>query len=276
MEEVQEPVSPQKRKRRPSVRLGEIGYSAPYLKASFVLEPAKRKKQQQVVESGVSPVKAPRTRLLDHVAVERKQQRDERWSPLEAADTGQQQNGALPVDEHETSFAKTSSSSLELYGDGGKVAADSRDPATTSAEEEQGDAHHPNSHGDEIQGAIEDGPMRNNRSGKQRTVAKQDLEQNLGTRQRGDSDTAGENGAHLLPAAKPTIRQCISLTSGVQGWLRVLDLARYAETFELHEVDNEVLPLLTMEDLREMGVNAVGARRKMFTAIQDLHHGYGT
>jgi hypothetical protein len=118
--------------------------------------------------------------------------------------------------------------------------------------------------------------MRNNRSGKQRTVAKQDLEQNLGTRQRGDSDTAGENGAHLLPAAKPTIRQCITLTSGVQGWLRVLDLARYAETFELHEVDNEVLPLLTMEDLREMGVNAVGARRKMFTAIQDLHHGYGT
>ncbi|KAH9548020.1 hypothetical protein CY35_11G066900 [Sphagnum magellanicum] len=372
MEEVQEPVSPQKRKRRPSVRLGEIGYSAPYLKASFLLEPAKRKKQQQVVESGVSPVKAPRTRLLDHVAVERKQQRDERWSPLEAADTMQQQSadeeeikteavlastsgrgdvepglklgiagrkvkqmrrkraapggsgmglgtrfgvadhsagklerreegfvnlggaagatagdvndtanpkidGALPVDEHETSFAKTSSSSLELYGDGGKVAADSRDPATTSAEEEQGDAHHPNSHGDEIQGAIEDGPMRNNRSDKQRTVAKQDLEQNLGTRQRGgDSDMAGENGAHLLPAAKPTIRQCITLTSGVRGWLRVLDLARYAEIFELHEVDNEVLPLLTMEDLREMGVNAVGARRKMFTAIQDLHHSYGT
>jgi hypothetical protein len=186
-------------------------------------------------------------------------------------------DGALPVDEHESSFAKTSSSSLELYGDGGKVAADSRDHATTSAEEEQGDAHHPNSHGDEIQGAIEDGPMRNNRSGKQRDVAKQDLEQNQGTRQRGgDSDMAGENGAQLLPAAKPTIRQCITLTSGVRGWLQVLDLARYAEIFELHEVDNEVLPLLTMEDLREMGVNAVGARRKMFTAIQDLHHGYGT
>ncbi|CAM6066762.1 unnamed protein product [Sphagnum tenellum] len=271
MEEVQEPVSPQKRKRRPSVRLGEIGYSAPYLKASFVLEPAKRKKQQQVVESGVSPVRAPRTRLLDHVAVERKQQRDERWSPLEAADTRQQQSAGEEETKTEAVLAST-----KLYGDGGKVAADSRDPATTSAEEEQGDAHHPNSHGDEIQGAIEDGPMRNNRSGKQRTVAKQDLEQNLGTRQRGDSDTAGENGAHLLPAAKPTIRQCITLTSGVQGWLRLLDLARYAETFELHEVDNEVLPLLTMEDLREMGVNAVGARRKMFTAIQDLHHGYGT
>ncbi|CAM6013922.1 unnamed protein product [Sphagnum balticum] len=261
MEEVQEPVSPQKRKRRPSVRLGEIGYSAPYLKASFLLDPAKRKKQQQVVESGVSPVKAPRTRLLDHVAVERKQQRDERWSPLEAADTRQQQSAGVEETKTEAVLASTNS----------------RDPATTSAEEEQGDAHHPNSHGDEIQGAIEDGPMRNNRSGKQRAVAKQDLEQNQGTRQRGgDSDMAGENGAQLHPAAKPTIRQCITLTSGVRGWLQVLDLARYAEIFELHEVDNEVLPLLTMEDLREMGVNAVGARRKMFAAIQDLHHGYGT
>jgi len=62
----------------------------------------------------------------------------------------------------------------------------------------------------------------------------------------------------------------VSLSSGVRGWLHALGLGKYSEIFELNEVDNEVLPLLTMEDLREMGVGAVGARRKMFTAIQDL------
>jgi hypothetical protein len=90
---------------------------------------------------------------------------------------------------------------------------------------------------------------------------------------------AGENngGANLIFAAKTSTRQCITLASGgVKGWLCALDLGKYSETFELNEVDNEVLPLLTMEDLREMGINAVGARRKMFNAIQELQHSYGT
>jgi hypothetical protein len=201
-------------------------------------------------------------------------------------DDGNAPGAALHVDEHETSFAKTSSSSLELFGDGvsGKleVAADSRDPAATSAEEEQGDDDdddddddaNPNSLGDEIQGAIEDGPMR------RRGVGKQDMMEQGGTgRQSADnSDMAGENngGANLIFAAKTSTRQCITLASGgVKGWLCALDLGKYSETFELNEVDNEVLPLLTMEDLREMGINAVGARRKMFNAIQELQHSYG-
>ncbi|CAK9223577.1 unnamed protein product [Sphagnum troendelagicum] len=281
MEEVQEPISPQKRKRRPSVRLGEIGYPASYVTtASYLLESAaqrkkQQKKQQQLLESGSSPVKAPRTRLLDHVA-----------DHLDAADDdGNAPGAALHVDEHETSFAKTSSSSLELFGDGvcGKleVAADSRDPAATSAEEEEegdddddDDDANPNSLGDEIQGAIEDGPMR------RRGVGKQDMMEQGGTgRQSADnSDMAGENngGANLVFAAKTSTRQCITLASGgVKGWLCALDLGKYSETFELNEVDNEVLPLLTMEDLREMGVHAVGARRKMFNAIQELQHSYG-
>ncbi len=394
MEEAQEPTSPQKRKRRPSVRLGEIGYPASYLNtASYLLESAaqrkkQQKKQQQPLESGSSPVKAPRTRLLDHVAVEKKkkqQEEQQRWRSLEVAaaadervlqqsadeekemkkteaefastsgrevepgaiagrkvkqvrrkragpgarfvvaaadhssagkmeqqqhhhhqniredeeqerfeedhldagdDDGNAPGAALHVDEHETSFAKTSSSSLELFGDGvsGKleVAADSRDPAATSAEEEQGDDDdddddddaNPNSLGDEIQGAIEDGPMR------RRGVGKQDMMEQGGTgRQSADnSDMAGENngGANLIFAAKTSTRQCITLASGgVKGWLCALDLGKYSETFELNEVDNEVLPLLTMEDLREMGINAVGARRKMFNAIQELQHSYG-
>jgi hypothetical protein len=64
--------------------------------------------------------------------------------------------------------------------------------------------------------------------------------------------------------------QRITLSAGVSGWLQELGLGKYAELFELNEVDTEVLPLLTLDDLREMGVDAVGARRKMFTNIEAL------
>ncbi|XP_010515203.1 PREDICTED: uncharacterized protein LOC104791101 [Camelina sativa] len=57
---------------------------------------------------------------------------------------------------------------------------------------------------------------------------------------------------------------------GVKIWLQELGLGRYWPMFEIHEVDEEVLPLLTLEDLKDMGINAVGSRRKMFRAIQKL------
>jgi hypothetical protein len=60
------------------------------------------------------------------------------------------------------------------------------------------------------------------------------------------------------------------LNDGVKGWLQGLGLSKYAEQFEEHEVDQEVLPLLTFDDLKEMGVMAVGSRRKLFDAIQQL------
>ncbi|KAI4386350.1 hypothetical protein MLD38_004288 [Melastoma candidum] len=60
---------------------------------------------------------------------------------------------------------------------------------------------------------------------------------------------------------------------GVRNWLVELGLSRYVPVFEIHEVDEEVLPLLTLEDLKDMGINAVGSRRKMFSAIQKLRKG---
>uniref|UniRef100_A0A5B7AE95 Putative ankyrin repeat and SAM domain-containing protein 6-like n=1 Tax=Davidia involucrata TaxID=16924 RepID=A0A5B7AE95_DAVIN len=61
---------------------------------------------------------------------------------------------------------------------------------------------------------------------------------------------------------------------GVRVWLNQLGLGRYAPVFEIHEVDDEVLPLLTLEDLKDMGINAVGSRRKMYCAIQKLGKGF--
>ncbi|KAE8721362.1 Glycosyltransferase family 29 (sialyltransferase) family protein isoform 1 [Hibiscus syriacus] len=60
----------------------------------------------------------------------------------------------------------------------------------------------------------------------------------------------------------------------VRIWLNSLGLGRYAPVFEIHEVDDQVLPLLTLEDLKDMGINAVGSRRKMFCAIQKLGEGF--
>lgn len=61
---------------------------------------------------------------------------------------------------------------------------------------------------------------------------------------------------------------------GVRNWLIGLGLGRYAPVFEIHEVDDQVLPMLTLEDLKDMGINAVGSRRKIHSAIQKLGKGF--
>jgi class 3 adenylate cyclase len=53
----------------------------------------------------------------------------------------------------------------------------------------------------------------------------------------------------------------------VAAWLRDLGLARYESLFRDHEIDWEVLPKLTSEDLKEIGVIAIGHRRKLLHAI---------
>src|SRR5215472_13979824 len=56
----------------------------------------------------------------------------------------------------------------------------------------------------------------------------------------------------------------------VAAWLQHLGLERYVAAFLDNEVDWEVLPKLTSEDLREIGVAAIGHRRKLLDAIAAL------
>ena len=49
----------------------------------------------------------------------------------------------------------------------------------------------------------------------------------------------------------------------VAAWLQGLGLERYVPAFRDNEIDWEVLPKLTSEDLREIGVAAIGHRRKL-------------
>lgn len=61
-----------------------------------------------------------------------------------------------------------------------------------------------------------------------------------------------------------------AVLNSVKVWLKEHGFSKYTGLFEIHEVDEEALPLLTLEDLKEMGINAVGTRRKIFTEIQLL------
>ncbi|VIO76021.1 Adenylate cyclase 1 [Bradyrhizobium ivorense] len=53
-------------------------------------------------------------------------------------------------------------------------------------------------------------------------------------------------------------------------WLQRLGLGQYAAAFRDHQIDDAVLPTLTSEDLRDLGVGLVGHRRKLLDAIAAL------
>ena len=54
------------------------------------------------------------------------------------------------------------------------------------------------------------------------------------------------------------------------GWLRSLGLERYEAAFRDNEINERVLPSLTQEDLKEIGVGPVGHRRILLEAIAAL------
>jgi class 3 adenylate cyclase/predicted ATPase len=56
----------------------------------------------------------------------------------------------------------------------------------------------------------------------------------------------------------------------VAAWLRALGLEQYAPAFRDNDVDGEVLPELTSDDLISIGVTSVGHRRKLLAAIAAL------
>src|ERR1700682_6172530 len=56
----------------------------------------------------------------------------------------------------------------------------------------------------------------------------------------------------------------------LRGWLRSLGLERYEAAFRENEIDETVLPSLTAEDLKDLGVGIVGHRRKLLDAITAL------
>jgi len=56
----------------------------------------------------------------------------------------------------------------------------------------------------------------------------------------------------------------------IVAWLRGLGLDRYEAAFRENEIDWALLPKLTADDLKDLGVSLVGHRRKLLEAIAEL------
>ena len=59
----------------------------------------------------------------------------------------------------------------------------------------------------------------------------------------------------------------------VADWLRGLGLQQYAPAFAANDIDAELLPELTADDLIGLGVTSIGHRRKLLAAITALSGG---
>ena len=56
----------------------------------------------------------------------------------------------------------------------------------------------------------------------------------------------------------------------IDDWLRGIGLAQYAEIFRANDIDSELLGQLTNDDLKDIGVAALGHRKKLLKAIAAL------
>ena len=60
------------------------------------------------------------------------------------------------------------------------------------------------------------------------------------------------------------------LNLDIDGWLRGIGLAQYAEIFHANDIDGELLGRLTNDDLKDIGVASFGHRKKLLEAIAAL------
>src|ERR1700758_1587510 len=66
------------------------------------------------------------------------------------------------------------------------------------------------------------------------------------------------------------ISYCSVSGMDIADWLRKLGLEQYEPAFRANEIDARVLSSLTVEDLKDLGVNLVGHRRRLLDAIAAL------
>jgi hypothetical protein len=56
----------------------------------------------------------------------------------------------------------------------------------------------------------------------------------------------------------------------ILAWLRELGLERYGQAFQESEITAEILPKLTADDLKDVGVTTVGHRRKLLGRVGEF------
>lgn len=75
--------------------------------------------------------------------------------------------------------------------------------------------------------------------------------------------------------AKVLYVDCLERTDGapvmnIAGWLESFGLGEYAPVFEENRIGPDVLPGLTDQDLRDLGISALGDRKRLLAAIASL------
>jgi len=53
----------------------------------------------------------------------------------------------------------------------------------------------------------------------------------------------------------------------IAAWLDGLGLQQYEPVFRDNDIDSAVLPSLTAEDLKDLGITSIGHRRRLLEAI---------
>src|SRR5689334_6779889 len=56
----------------------------------------------------------------------------------------------------------------------------------------------------------------------------------------------------------------------VANWLRALGLEKYEAVFRENDITDKILPSLTADDLKDLGIASVGHRRQLLQAIAAL------
>src|ERR1700723_939583 len=69
---------------------------------------------------------------------------------------------------------------------------------------------------------------------------------------------------------RPSVTEPEETAVDVASWLRDLGLERYEATFRENDLDAELLPNLTADDLKELGITSLGHRLRLLEAITAL------
>lgn len=252
-------VATTKRQRRPSVRLGDIGGDQP----PYESNPNRRPKQQWKLPIKDSTNKSSKTRPLLNLS-------NATTDYLEVQDNGKNNN----LDSVAIGSWKLSNSSKSKRGPTAK-----RVRSNWASSKTDEDDKFSGGDDDDADVGFRDFDRDGSDSGLKGQSPIQSLDGDRGhgnfIGHRRDVRVRVSDGAELDGPSDTDARNWNnSERNGVRVWLNQLGLGRYAPVFEVHEVDDEVLPLLTLEDLKDMGINAVGSRRKMYCSIQKLGKGF--
>ncbi|CAK9170315.1 unnamed protein product [Ilex paraguariensis] len=252
-----------KRQRRPSVRLGEIG--DPPATVSNDSHPRRPKTTWKFHKHPRLVTKTSKTRPLTNLVNGGDNNHDNLNTNEDNSTHNPELGSQMPKLKKPTKKIRTNLAAAALKLDNGGVVGDN-----SREDNDDGKAFR------EFEAEDSESPLKEQSPVQSIDNAEFDFWHRRPIRARVSKSRDGDHDENGMPESNSREeRNCVTSNEGVRDWLIGLGLGRYAPVFEIHEVDDEVLPMLTLEDLKDMGINAVGSRRKMYIAILKLRKRFG-